>query len=205
MRGCAACSGSAVKAVVAEATVGSNAAEPATAALREPVRPSKQQSRRAAAAQTERPVMQPSGCAVAAGGHRAHAGAQLLQQQMRQHGATGCPLTPRSRQTSGHAPPSGRQRTERACGTLRWLPFSPTFMALSTTSADWTSRTCAPCLQSRWPEEGVRALDDGLRRPRCCQQDRHHLEYLIPIERARAGYTTFLVFVLVLLCFIQAS
>jgi large subunit ribosomal protein L23Ae len=30
-----------------------------------------------------------------------------------QHGATGCPLTPRSRQISVHAPPSGRQRTER--------------------------------------------------------------------------------------------
>jgi large subunit ribosomal protein L23Ae len=30
-----------------------------------------------------------------------------------QHGATGCPLTPRSRQLSVHAPPSGRQRTER--------------------------------------------------------------------------------------------
>jgi hypothetical protein len=57
MRGFAACSGSAVEAVVAEATVGSNAAELATAALRESVRPSEQQSRRAAAAQTERPVM----------------------------------------------------------------------------------------------------------------------------------------------------
>ena len=57
MRSCAAGSGSAVEAVVAEATVGSNAAELATAALRESVRLSEQQSRRAAAAQTERPVM----------------------------------------------------------------------------------------------------------------------------------------------------
>jgi len=45
----------------------------------------------------------------------------------------------------------------------------------SMTSSDCTSRTCAPCPQPWWPEEGVRALDDGLRRPRRCQQDRHHL------------------------------
>jgi len=67
-----------------------------------------------------------------------------------------------------------------------WLPFSPTFMALSMTSmtsSDCTSRTCAPCPQPRWPEEGVRALDDGLRRPRRCQQDRHHLEKIGLRER----------------------
>jgi len=184
MRSCAAGSGSAVEAAVAEATVGSNAAELATAALRESVRYQSSSRgelqlrrrngqscshplwRRAATALIRELYSFSSGC-VAARRYRLPSHAAQPPDKR--------PCAPIWPATDGKAPVKMAERG--------WLPFSPTFMALSMTSSDCTSRTCAPCPQPRWPEEGVRALDDGLRRPRRCQQDRHHLEKIGLRER----------------------
>lgn len=73
-----------------------------------------------------------------------------------------------------------------ACARLGWRLGGGLVPAADTPGPVLTAAPSLFLAQTRWPEKGVRALDGRLRRPRCCQQDRHHLIALL-VRRLRAA------------------